>query len=69
MAVADRAEDNANSNALLWLLGAIFSVLLFVSLVAEGEPNRPVCISATEAREAGVLTYASADLPDLDCGY
>jgi hypothetical protein len=66
--VTDKDIIIADSNALLWVLGAILSVGICITVIAEDRHPDPSCVSYEQALEAGVMSYPAPDTSGKDCG-
>jgi hypothetical protein len=58
----------AESNTLLWILGAVFSVGVLVSVVYEDRKPEPGCVSYEQALSAGVMSYPDPASSGHSCG-
>lgn len=58
----------AETNTLLWIISAVFSVGLLVSMVYEDHTPDPSCISFEQALSAGVMSYPDPDSSGQSCG-
>jgi hypothetical protein len=58
----------AESNALLWVLGAVLSVGILVSVIYEDHTQEPSCISYEQALDAGVMSYPDPASSGHTCG-
>lgn len=58
----------AETNTLLWIIGAVFSVGIMVTVIYEDHAPDPSCISFEQALSAGVMSYPDPAGSDHSCG-
>jgi hypothetical protein len=58
----------AESNTILWLIGAVFSVMLLVSVIYEDHRPEPGCVTFEQALKAGVMSYPDPEATGQSCG-
>jgi hypothetical protein len=58
----------AETNTVLWVISAIFSIMLLVSVVYEDHRPEPGCVSFEQALSAGVMSYPDPEATGQSCG-
>lgn len=64
----DKGTMVAETNTILWIIGAVFSVGLLVSVVYEDRKSDPGCVSYEQALSAGVMSYPDPASSGHSCG-
>lgn len=66
--IRDKDIMIAETNTILWLIGAVFSVALLASVIYEDHRPDPSCVSFEQALSAGVMSYPDPDSTGQSCG-